>query len=107
MILAMSAGVWRIARMRRRTGQPWHPSLFAISAMVVISLVILVLPYRLIWHNRFEVAALNGARCYILGTHESTARVFCPGHEPPKVKSVPLEGAGLARSGETQNIYTW
>jgi hypothetical protein len=69
--------------------------------------VVLVLPYRLIWHNPFEVADLNGERCYILGTHESSARVYCPGHEPPKVKSVQIEGDGLVPSGETQSIYTW
>jgi serine/threonine protein kinase len=106
MILAMSAGVWRIAKMRRRTGQARHASLFAIGAMVVVSLVVLVLPYRLIWHNDFEVAGLNGERCYILGTHESSALVYCPGQDPPKVRSVPLDGAGLKPSGEIQSIYT-
>lgn len=105
LILAMSAGAYHIIRMRRRSNRPVRSSsMFAISAVIGVSLVLLVLPYRLIWHNLFEVASSGGLRCYVLGEAGVSALVYCPDDAVPRVRTVAVDA--LDRTGQRQSLYT-
>lgn len=106
MILGMIVGVRHIVRMRREEEARSYGSLAAVVGVIGLAFVVLVVPYRLIWHNRFELAAYEGSRCYILGQREVTALLYCPGDPVPKVKQVRLEGELLQRSGIRESIYT-
>jgi hypothetical protein len=80
--------------------------MFGIAAVIVISFVLLVLPYRLIWHNTREVATYQAQRCYILGRAQGSALLYCPESAIPKVKAIPLQAEGFQGSGVWQSIYT-
>jgi predicted Ser/Thr protein kinase len=106
LILAMTAAAAHVLRMHRRTGRALHASVFGVAGVIVIAFVILVLPYRLIWHNAFEIAAYRSQQCYILGEHPASALLYCPDDAAPRVKAIPLPADDLDRSGRWQSIYT-
>lgn len=110
MILAMGVAAYQITRAARNGDTTSRPPSKRARALVVgvigVSFVILAYPYRLIWHNEFEIASYRGTSCYILGEHASHALLYCPGDPAPKVREVALTDIALERSGVTQNIYT-
>ena len=106
LILAMSAGLYQVLELRRQVHGAMHGSIAISAGVVGISFVVLVLPYRLIWHNGFEMASHDGQRCYILGERAATALLYCPDDEIPKVKEVAIPDPALQRSGRFQSIYT-
>jgi hypothetical protein len=106
MILMMSVGAHRIMRLRRRSPGAPQASIVFVFGVIVVSLLLLVFPYRLIWQNASDVATYGTSRCYVLGEQEqaSKALVYCPDDPPPRVKEV--SSSELRRSGIKQNIYT-
>jgi hypothetical protein len=106
MILGMVVGVRYTQRMRREAEPTSYGSLAAVVGVIGVSLVVLVVPYRLIWHNAFERVAYQGSRCYILGERQAAALLYCPDDPVPKVKQVRIEEASLQRTGIRESIYT-
>jgi serine/threonine protein kinase len=106
MILAMSVGAHRIMKLRRRSPGAPQASILFVFGVIVVSLLLLVFPYRLIWQNAFDVATYGTSRCYVLGEQQqpSKALVYCPDDPAPRVKEV--SSSELRRSGIKQNIYT-
>jgi serine/threonine-protein kinase len=105
-ILGMTVGAGQIVKMRRRAGVKPSASLVLVFAGIGLALMILAFPYRLMWHNQFEMATYQGARCYILGTAPSNALLYCPDDSMPRVKAVGLPDDALVPSGRLENIYT-
>jgi len=103
-------GVLKVSSVRR---QPLRGGLAIGSAAVLgLALVSLVLPYRLLYHNRSEKAvwshtiAESGQRsddCYITGERANTLLLFCPGL-PGRNHAAPR--SEVARSGSVENIFT-
>ena len=92
LILAMSYAAFKVVKMRRQANLPLRSgAMFGIAAVIVISFVLLVFPYRLIWHNAFETVSYQSQRCYILGKAEASVLLYCPDNAIPKVKAVPLK----------------
>ena len=106
LILVMALGSRHLISMRRRFGGALHSSLVFSCVVLGAALVILVFPYRLLWHNKFEVATYNSARCYILGERDPTTLVYCPGDDAPRVREIPSADPALQRSSLFENIYT-
>lgn len=106
MVLGMSVAAWRIVKMRRRSPGAPYTSIVSVFGVIGVSLVLLAFPYRLIWHNRFEVVTHRGARCHLLGEQPGRALLYCPTDPVPRVKEVTLPGDGLVRSGVFESIYT-
>jgi serine/threonine-protein kinase len=104
MILAMCAGAYRVAAMRRRAAVKPSASLAAVFAGIGFSFVLLTFPYRLIWHNDFPTATHDGARCYVLGQESARALLYCPDAPPPRVKVVGLPD--VKDLGPREKIYT-
>jgi hypothetical protein len=77
-----------------------------VFGVIAVSFVVLVFPYRLIWHNFAEVATLGGSRCYVLGMQEQLSRVllYCPTDPAARVKEVARSDVQLA--GIRESIYT-
>jgi hypothetical protein len=107
LIAAMSFAAYRVARLRRQAGQPLTSgSMLGVFGLIGISLLLVAAPYRLMWHNRFERVTYGSERCYILGEQPASALLYCPGIDPPRVKTVPVPASDLQRSGVVENIYT-
>jgi hypothetical protein len=74
--------------------------------VALLAIVILSLPYRLLRHNKFEVASWNGYRCYVIGQRETTILLFCPLSPVPRNHIVSITDSGVARTGVFENIFT-
>jgi predicted Ser/Thr protein kinase len=106
-ILASAMGLVLLHRLARLRGdRPSHAPFRANYAAIVVSLVILVLPYRLLWQNELEVSTYQGMRCYLLATSGSAHLVYCPMADPPRSRRVPLTDPALVRTGVFENLYT-
>lgn len=63
-------------------------------ALVVITVLLLEVPYRLSFHNNRPVVEHTGQRCYEFGRQSDERLVYCQAWEPPRVRVVP---AGAVR----------
>jgi hypothetical protein len=106
LILAMAAGLRLVLRMRRRAGGPAHSTIPLVAGVIGVSFVVLVYPYRLIWHNDAEAVTYGTNRCYLLGERPPSGLLYCPDVAAPKIREVALSDGQLNRSGQSQSIYT-
>ena len=56
--------------------------------MIVLALLMLVMPYRLLYHNEMKRTDFEGARCYQIGVSVTKVLLYCPDSPPPRIKSV-------------------
>ena len=78
------------------------------AGMVVLSLTLVVmeLPYRLLWQNEFERVAFGDERCYAIGARADDLLLFCPDAAPPRNKVVPRERSRTeALDGRGKHVY--
>jgi serine/threonine protein kinase len=80
-------------------------SLGAVAAMLAFSIVMLVLPYRIVFKSEFEQVEVHGESCFLLGEHDSDWLVNCPAHEPPRNRTVNREESGVRKTGDRRNIF--
>jgi hypothetical protein len=94
-------GVLKVSALRR---QRLNGGLALGSAAVLgLTLVTLVLPFRLLYHNESEVATWNDTRCYITGERADKMLLFCP-VLPVRNHAVPR--TEVTRGGIDENIFT-
>ena len=107
LIAAMGFAAYRVARLRRQAGLSLTSgSMLGVFGLIAISLLLVAVPYRLMWHNRFERVTYGSQRCYILGEQSAAVLLYCPGIDPPRVMAAPVPAGDLQRSGVFENIYT-
>jgi hypothetical protein len=116
--LASTAG-W-IAVVRRSWSERSLLTVGTITAGVsvfALLIVLMVLPYRLLWHNRFDRVAFDGARCYVIGsrTADRPTRagesgtdllLYCPDVEPPRNRVVNAADPRVAHQNVIESIFT-
>jgi tRNA A-37 threonylcarbamoyl transferase component Bud32 len=104
----LSVSLWRmLLKFASRHGQTVSRSKLRAGVVVaLLAIVILSLPYRLLRHNKFEVASWNGYRCYVIGQRETTILLFCPLSPVPRNHIVSITDSGVARTGVFENIFT-
>ena len=99
-VLVAALATWYALLTRARALEAIHrTTLGAGVAGVVLTLLMLVVPYRLLYHNEMPRTSLDNARCYELGAHENQVLVYCPDLPPPRVKIA--DAAALKRPGST------
>jgi hypothetical protein len=107
LILAMSVGVVAMRRAERRRGIATVASSLAPNmALIAVAFVLLVVPYRLMWHSEVEVASFQDQRCYILAEAGSSVLLFCPSSPVPRTVKVSLLDSHVNRSGISESFYT-
>jgi hypothetical protein len=105
LIVLMGIG-WYVV-LRVAAGRPVNRGLLAGGAAVaLLALASLDFPYRLLVHNKFEVANWNGAECYIIGERLDEALLFCPEIEPPRNRVLQKGFGALQRLGRRENVFT-
>jgi eukaryotic-like serine/threonine-protein kinase len=105
-LLGMVFVLSRVVRTASRRGERVRPLLMgAAVAVVALTVVLLDVPYRLLWHNEGEKALYKGNACYVVAQKEDSLRVFCANGTPRSVV-VPAGDPALVRSGTFENIFT-
>jgi tRNA A-37 threonylcarbamoyl transferase component Bud32 len=108
LLAILSVALWRmLLKYASRHGQTVSRSKLAAGiAVAVLAITILSVPYRILRHNKREVAMWNGARCYVTGQRETNVLLFCPLSPVPRNHIVSSTDSGLMRTGVSENIFT-
>ena len=76
-----------------------------ILAMGSLSLLLLDLPYRVIYRGEFEAATWQGHHCYVLGEGADDFLLFCPQIAAPRNRRVSKRATDLERAGVKEHIF--
>ena len=83
------AGWYYVRRLSSRASQPPGGSLQAGGvAIIVLTLLLLYVPYLMLNHNDFEMAMWNGDTCYNIGHRDDDLLLFCPNSDVPRNHNV-------------------
>lgn len=75
-------------------------------ALTVLSLMLLVAPYRIMLHNEAERIVVGGSQsCYLVGQRGADGLLFCPTQPPPWSRIVRLDDPQLTRDGTRESIF--
>ena len=74
-------------------------------ALTLLSLLLLVAPYRILLHNEAERIVVGGATCYLVGQRGTDGLLFCPAQAPPWTRVVRLDAADVTRDGARESIF--
>ena len=92
------------ARFVRRERGGWV-SIVGGVAVTVLTLVLLVVPYRILVHNEHERVSYQSQVCYLLGERSTEALLFCTLQEPPRNRVVRLDDPELQRGGPVEDMF--
>ena len=73
--------------------------------MTVLTLILLVVPYRILVHNEHERVSYGSSPCYLLGERGAEGLLFCPFQDPPRNRVVRLDEPALQRGGPVENVF--
>jgi serine/threonine protein kinase len=74
-------------------------------ALTLLSLLLLVAPYRIMLHNEAERIFVGGSQpCYLVGQRSADGLLFCP-TQTPRTRVVRLDDPQLTRDGTRENIF--
>ena len=75
-------------------------------ALTVLSLMLLVAPYRIMLHNEAERIVVGDSQsCYLVGQRDNDGLLFCPTQPPPWSRIVRLDDPQLKRDGTRESIF--
>lgn len=74
--------------------------------VTTLLLLILVMPWRIMYSNKHERVEFDSARCYVVGERRSDILLYCPDVSPPKTRIVPAADSRIRRSHVLESIFT-
>jgi serine/threonine-protein kinase len=92
-----------LSKVRRRIPGGWV-SIAAGVTLTVVTLILTVIPYRILSHNTHQSVLFHSERCYLLGEREDSGLVFCPRPAPPRTEAVWLDD--LVREGPVESVFS-
>jgi serine/threonine protein kinase len=106
-LAAFGAAWYAIAKMRReRRERSMDVGIAGGGALIIMTLFLLVFPYRVLYHNKHERVTLGSETCYLISEREPEALLFCPTQAPRRHQVVRLEDARLERAGAEEDVFT-
>jgi hypothetical protein len=77
-----------------------------VAALLVLTVLLIEVPFRLLWRNEATRIDLAGERCYVLGEASGQALIFCPERNPPRNQVIRLTDPAVRRLGPVESIFT-
>jgi serine/threonine-protein kinase len=109
-LFVMLAAWMHLLYRRPRAGRVGPMNAAAGFALAGLVLILLVLPYRIIWMSDGQRVDYEGMRCYITGSQPRNGPqqylLYCPDASKPKVRIVPVKDPALRFLGRSENIFT-
>jgi Protein kinase domain len=106
LVLAFGIAVMHVKRLRARRGIRGNIGAFATAvAMFVMTLMMLELPYRIQWQNKFDRIEVAGERCYLLGAHDDDWLAYCPDRAAPHNQVVKRTDRAVRKTGVVESIF--
>jgi predicted Ser/Thr protein kinase len=109
LLLLMAAGLFRVLRLRHaRQIRRARGAVVALSSVVAVILLLVEVPYRLMFKNAEPRVPLDGERCYVIGDNGSEYLVYCPGASPPRNRVVAktVLTPDVVKSSVVESIFT-
>ena len=75
-------------------------------AATFVTVILLVLPYRILSHNEHERVVHRSDTCYLVSQAGNEALLFCPLQPPPRNRVVRLDDPELERGGPEESVFT-
>jgi len=105
LIVLLATGLLGLIR-QRLAGRPIGlPPIAATLVVIGMALVLLVLPWRLIFHAEFQEATLDGRPCFVTGESASELLVHCPTAAPPRNTVLPRGDKRVQLSRRISNLF--
>ena len=105
LLLGMAVAWWRLLYVPSTAPPVEKPTVVAGAALLVMTLVLLDVPFRLVYQSRGERVQMSGERCYDIGQARGSVLLFCPG-TMPRTRIVDADDARLRREGIVESIFT-
>ena len=107
LLIALGVGLWRLLRLRRSTPNAGGGAAFGmLGAVITIVVLIHIVPYRILFQNRFERVSVAGIRCYLINERDREVFVFCPESALPRSHVLNLDRTPIDRSGQFESMFT-
>jgi RIO-like serine/threonine protein kinase len=107
MAVTVIATLIRISRLRARQRAPRSAWTIApLAAILIVTVALSELPYRIIWQSRYERIAFGGERCYVLGESGQESLIYCPDKAPPRNRVVKDDDPAIRRTGIIEDIFS-
>jgi predicted Ser/Thr protein kinase len=106
-IVFFGVGIIRIRRLRalQRIRQGGGP-LAVVITMLVFTVLLCQVPYRIEWKNSMPLIEMAGKRCYLLGENEDRWLIHCPEASLPRNRVVNRNEPGIEALGRSQSLFT-
>jgi hypothetical protein len=93
-------------RALRHSGRPIdRGTTIGAVALLAIAVLLLEVPWRLIYKSDFERVEYADQRCYETGRREGEILLFCPDTAPPRNLVRAIDDPRLRRTGDWDNIF--
>ncbi|HUR20457.1 MAG TPA: serine/threonine-protein kinase, partial [Vicinamibacterales bacterium] len=106
LVLGLVAAFLRIKRLQALQAHPSTGATVPVAVLLVVTALLIEVPYRLIWKADAERVDYAGERCYALGAQANDMLIHCPDRNPPRNQVVKLDDRALRRLGTIENIFT-
>jgi hypothetical protein len=107
LMVTFVAGFFRIIQLRaRHTSRNGSGAVAIAGAMLAIIVLMQQIPYRIVWHNKFERIEVAAAQCYVIGEHEMDWLVYCPDTSIPRNRVIRRDDPAIRRTGIVESIFT-
>lgn len=104
LVFGMAFGWYRLLSIPTARSAIHWSTLVAGAAVLVIALLMLVVPYRLLYHNEMPRVMVGAERCYRLGVHDGQVLLYCPDRPAPRVATA--DESLVVPTGISENIFS-
>jgi hypothetical protein len=106
-IVLFTLAIARIVRLRDRSAvSGGRAGLFAVGAMLLVTILMCQAPYRIVWKNEMPLLDVAGERCFALAENGGDLLIHCPDRVPPRNRVVKRGDPSIHDTGVRQNIFT-
>jgi hypothetical protein len=106
LILALAVSLRYALEIRRRAGVSDRAGWPAAGVVVLaVAVLFLAMPYRILFHNRFERIRFNGNPCFVIGENRVELLLHCPTIPPPRNLGVNRDHPALTDRSTPASIY--
>jgi hypothetical protein len=97
----------RVQRLRVSARKPGvRGAIGLVGLLLVITILLCELPYRIFHHSQMERIEVDGERCYVIGQRADEWLIYCPNRPPPRNRTVQRTAPGVQGSGTIESIFT-
>jgi hypothetical protein len=106
-ILASAAGWFWLLRHGRAQGVAVPVGLRAMGfGAMALCIVMLVVPYRIIWHNEAQRVTYASETCYLVAQQTDKLLLYCPGVPTPRNRVVGRSDPAVGVSSVVESLFT-